>query len=331
MISALYRRIFNNKKLAFALALFFIFNLIIFAGSSLLFVKSRKETPDTEREFPLLAKRIQRENPPDIMINFSSLNTQVEEYMNTVGGSYNVYFEYLATGTSINIGEQNEIIGASLLKLPIVMNLYKAYEENRIQPSDKITLRAEWLNKEYGSLWEKGAGAQITYQEAVHHALVNSDNTAILAIAESSQGLLPTGQETLLSVDTTIKIDDQGRALLTAESYGSILKCLYFSCFLEKHHSDEILQMLTKSTGKHLSLRIPNQIPVAHKIGQWREEMLSDCGIIYVPSRAYLLCVMIAQNPEQASNHIANISKVIYDYVQQGNSASINSSQEKSE
>ena len=67
----------------------------------------------------------------------------------------------------------------------------------------------------------------------------------------------------------------------------------------------------TGRLGKYIS----NDVKIAHKIGVAGQNNQADCGIIYVPNRNYILCVMVSENQERGSEVIAQLSKRVYDYV----------------
>jgi hypothetical protein len=60
---------------------------------------------------------------------------------------------------------------------------------------------------------------------------------------------------------------------------------------------------------------VSETIKVAHKIGVFEEsdasqDVFTDCGIIYVPNRPYILCAFVLDTNEQAKKHISYISKM---------------------
>ncbi|HRF28946.1 MAG TPA: hypothetical protein PL051_04930 [Candidatus Saccharibacteria bacterium] len=93
----------------------------------------KRQTESEISSHPLLAKRIFLSKPNDILVNFEPLRSQLKEQLKYYDdeGKVSVYFEYLPTGTSIRIGDRKEIIGASLLKVPAVMELYKLVEQKK--------------------------------------------------------------------------------------------------------------------------------------------------------------------------------------------------------
>lgn len=267
--------------------------------------------------YDYLAKRIQIDNPNTVKINFTTLRSELESYIGTLkngGSNVSVYYEYLPTGVSVNINEKNEVVAASLMKLPVVMNLYKAAELGLLKLDDKVTLKQEWLNSEYGDLYKKGAGYSLTLRELAYLTLRNSDNTALMAVWDSvSRADLANSDQALFYLDVDYNVLKDESVLIGARSYSSILKCLYLSCFNAKDDSNEILRELSKSSfNDRLTKYLPVNVKVAHKIGTFSEKYQSDCGIFYIPKENYVLCVMVQGTDPESSSIIADISQKVY-------------------
>lgn len=268
--------------------------------------------------FPLLARRITIDNPAVAVVNFTSLRQSIEKELEESGVRHSFYFEYLPTGTSIRSGDSNELVAASLMKVPIVMNLFRIAEKGEINMDAPIELKQEWLDDEYGTLYSKGAGYKLTLRDAARIALVESDNTALNAIVGTVDRSIPISEDVLNAIDVVVRSDQENKkVIIDARSYSSILKCLYFSCFLEKESSQEILEYLSMVVDdSRLAKYIPKDIQAAHKIGTYWKKIQSDCGIIYVPNRNYLLCIMIEPTGDDASEIIAQLSKQVYEHIE---------------
>lgn len=302
--------------------------LVFFAGFGVSQILNAVRASSEEAKFSLLAKRTQVESPRVYRVNFTDLRRNLESYVkynSREDQKISLYFEYLPSGISIHINEENTSIAASLMKVPIVMTLYKQASEGKIDLDKKVALKEEWLNSEYGSLYKKGEGYELTIREAAKLTLRDSDNTAILLIydqigpdAVNDSG----GVVNFLDLEYDLTSDE--RVMIGAQSYSSILKCLYLACYNSKEDSQEILQYLTESTYfDRLTNKIPEDVLVAHKIGTFSEEYQSDCGIFYVPDSKYLLCVMVKGKDPASSQLIAEISSRIYNYiVSEANSSS---------
>lgn len=284
-----------------------------------LFTLFFKNTNNAVGGYEYLAKRIQMENPNKIKINFTTLRYELVNYLNTFGDKsqkVSIYYEYLPTGVSININENNQVIGASLMKLPVIMNLYKASELGKIDLNKRVALKKEWLNSDYGELYKKGEGYEITIEEAAKLTLKDSDNTALLVIwDELSKITLDDNNLSLYYLDVEYNVNKDETVSIGARSYSSVLKCLYFSCFNNYENSNKILDYLSKSSfTDRLTKYLPNNLKVSHKIGTFSEQFQSDCGIVYAPKENYILCVMVEGSEEGASNIIAEISRRVYSF-----------------
>jgi beta-lactamase class A len=176
----------------------------------------------------------------------------------------------------------------------------------------------DMLDSSFGELYKKGAGYTLSVREAAQIMLEQSDNTALAVIAASVKGKIPEDRTVYQYTDVDFSQNKDLTVLMNARAYSSILKCLYFSCYNNKEDSQQILQYLTKSNfNNRLAAGVADKnIKIAHKIGNYSNDVQSDCGIIYYPKRNYLLCVML-NGPDSASTDtdISMLSKITYDYV----------------
>jgi beta-lactamase class A len=275
-------------------------------------------TSSTRANYPYLSSRIFSDSPNDILINFVSLRKELRADFDALpdGTKYSFFFEYLPSGMPIKIGSDNELIAASLIKVPLVMNLYRAAELGKISLDKTVTIRESELDSGYGNLWKKGAGTQYTLRRLAQFALENSDNTATHAIFDNVNGLLADDQQSLSQLDIDLNTENS-QAVIDAFSYTSVLKSLYLSSYLSRDDSQEVLGYLTQSDEhERLTKELPSNVKVAHKNGVYDQDWSeSDCGIVYVPKRPYAVCIMVGLPDEQANSFIATTSKKIYDYV----------------
>jgi beta-lactamase class A len=280
-------------------------------------VKSVEDFGVAQERYPLLSKRILQEFPQDVLINFLALRMSLKQQVAPYGSSFGFYFEYLPTGTSIGVNEKDEFHAASLFKVPVIMAYYHLKERTHKTDDPTITLTHDMLDSEFGDLWKKGEGYKLSASEAIKLALTESDNTAAKAIVP-----FVTDQD-FNSVYEALDIDlhaDQKGAYVSAKSYASILKALYFSSVLTKDSSEEILDLLTKTKfPDKMVAGVPDDIVVSHKIGNFEDkdgkEGFRDCGIVYAPRRPYMLCMFSVGDEQTAKERMQAVSKTVYDYV----------------
>lgn len=304
----------NNKNYIFIIL--FIFVLAVFLICTIFF--NKKDNSPSESQYSFLSKRVFVESKNDIIINFTSLRNTLKSYVSEQNGQVGLYFEYLPSGVSIGANSTDEIKLASLSKVPLAMSVLKKEERGLIKLSDVVVLKKENLDSRFGSLWKKGEGAKFTVKELIEICLKESDNTAYEALF----GLLTANEvnEVYDYLDISILFEDSN-PLISPKSYSSILRSLYLSSFLDLKNSDYVLDVLTHTIFEDkISAGVPSHIKVSHKVGIFsdldtKQNVYSDCGIIYVPQRPYILCVFVKDNEDDARKHISNLSKIIYTYV----------------
>jgi beta-lactamase class A len=314
--------LFSHKKLFLIISILVLSVILNAAGAFYLWTNNSSQSNQTfeqlQIKYPLISKRILQDPPIDILINFLALRNNLKTETDPFGTSFGMYFEYLPTGTSIGVNSTDEFHAASLFKTPIVMAYYHTRERLGKTDDPIITLKPEDLDSQFGNLWQKGAGYQLKASEAVRLALEESDNTAAKSLVPYVGSVDFEAVYQGLDIDLTV---DKDGAVLTPKSYASIFKALYFSSVLSKDSSQEILNYLAHSKfPDKLAAGVPSNITIAHKIGDFVEkngngEAFMDCGIVYIPRRPYLLCMVSKTDEQTARERMQDISKMIYDFV----------------
>lgn len=287
-------------------------------------------TKADDKKYPLLAKRLFIANPNDIIINFTPLRSQLRDYIAKQQDKIGIYFEYLPTGTSINVKGDEVFFRASLIKLPGIMRAYKLIEEGKITKDDVIEITPSDVNPLFGSKERLVAGSKHTMKDLIELALKESNNTAYQAIfTYTNSKILGAGANDEQNIRDVYDYLDIPRTesgetqFISPKNYSSIMKALYFASYLSYDNSSEILKLISESSfNDWLPEPIPDNIIVAHKFGVYSLEqpavahVHSDCGIVYQEKRPYLLCVMVnSANTEQSATHIRTVSKLAYEYI----------------
>ncbi len=305
----------KNMFISALLVVSFVVNVIFLV----IYFSEESHFSPSDSQYPLLSKRIFTQNPNDVIVNFVQLRKAIKEYVLSQNGDVGVYFEYLPSGISIGVNDREEVRLASLSKVPLVMSIYKKIEKGEIKPDETVILKKENLDTKFGSLWKKGEGAKISIKELIEESLINSDNTAYHTLLD-----LLTPNEVIdvydnLEIEVNSKETDP---VVSPKSYSSIFRSLYLSSYLSEENSNYILGVLTNTA---FNDKIPagvldKNIKIAHKIGVFsrpdsESKLFSDCGIIYIPERPYILCIFVQESDEEARKHMAYISYMIYSYL----------------
>jgi beta-lactamase class A len=276
------------------------------------FIKT-KEAKSLERQLNTFVKREIQDNP-----NIKHIS---------------VYYRDLNTGVWVGINEKEKFALASLTKVPTLIAHYKYDELNPGHLERKYIY--EYDPEEYIGLFEDNRipgyeleqGKEYTLGDFLDQLITHSDNTVLPYLLDDD----------LLDDEHFDKIYDEllitnpyvqdNENVITVREYSSFFRILYNATYLSKEMSSKALENLSKSSyDTGLARGIPENIVLANKFGERRYEtengiqeglgQVHDCGIIYHPTKPYILCVMTeGKNPYSQDKAISQISGLVYKVV----------------
>lgn len=235
-----------------------------------------------------------------------------------------VYFRDLDRGPRLGVGEYDKFQPASLRKVPVLIaylhmadldptilektlsftgevriNQNVEKSEETIKPNTEYTIR-ELLKK------------MIVYSDNYSYTLLNNEMNA-------NPPIIP--YYTFRDLDVLRMMMDPKGEYVSIQSYGNLFAVLYNTGYLSKEMSQYALELLSQSTFEDgLDAGVPEQVRVAHKFGEradlTQDKQLHDCGIVYHPDLAYVLCIMTTgENLEIQKAAIADLSRMVYDTI----------------
>jgi len=268
--------------------------------------------------YPYLSPRVAILEQENAIISFIPLRSAMIDYVLRSPEKIGVFFEYLPSGVSIGINDEDVFISASLMKVPIAMATMKLIEEGKLTMGSTLTIADEDIDPAFGTEWNRGGG-HMTVREALDLSIRASDNTAARVLIRE---IFRHGDTRLSNVFESLDVlleRDEDRVLASPAGYSSILRSLFLASYLSKSHSNDLLKTMTGLLSvEMLPAGVAPGVPVAHKIGIFEEDdhrVYADCGIVYVPSRQFLLCTMVAGEEEQAQKHISTLARMAYEFV----------------
>jgi beta-lactamase class A len=246
---------------------------------------------------------------------------------------YSVYLRDLNSGNWTGINEDLRFDPASLLKVVVAIAVYRQAEDQLNFLSTPLTYTSELaqINAQMPfalpSTLKVGQSYSVPF--LLKKELSDSDNGAVYTLLNA------TNESTLDSIYQELSIPKPNATSsvgykLTTREYSRFFRILYNGTLnIDWKHAEKILEDLTQSTFvSALAAGVPKTILVAHKYGEHviasggeaTEVELSDCGIVYYPSRPYFLCVMVqGKSQEKAAGVIAHISKLVYQHIRSSN------------
>lgn len=230
-----------------------------------------------------------------------------------------IYFRELHDGPWFGINETQEFTPGSLLKVPLAMSVYNAAEDDPGLLAKPVAYSGAPSPEEHFKAPVIEVGKSYTVSELVRAMLENSDNNAAYLLAELI------GMDRLDESYSRLGIEapTSGKDYSTSvRSYASFFRVLYTATYLDRKASEELLSVLSKSAfTQGIVAGVPNGVVVSHKFGERAlvgstSAQLHDCGIVYVPERPYLLCIMMRGTDfDTLAKSIAEVSSLVYSYA----------------
>lgn len=247
---------------------------------------------------------------PEPTKKYDDVLNQIRNITKDLSGVYGVYVLHLDGSGSYGIYEEEIFTAASLIKLPVLVSLYKEAEEGRISLDKKYALKDSDKIVGAGSLYSKPVGTILTFRELAKLMGKESDNTAfgivrtILGDEKINQVISKFGlTRTSLEENTT-----------SPKDMGAIFYELYKSKYLTKDHSEVILNYLTDTVYESwLPAGISDDVRVAHKFGR-EVHVVNDAGIIFAKKPFILVIMSKGVVEKEADEVIPKLSKIIYEY-----------------
>jgi len=249
----------------------------------------------------------------------SIINTNKE---NKIITHASVYLRDLNNGPWIGINEKEYFSPASLVKVPIMIAFYHAAQTDPSILTQKFEIQSDDTDYSEQNILPSQTlikGQTYTADQLIDQMIIYSDNRAkdILVDYITPQAVFKTFSD--LGVDNTKLINNPDGNNLTVKEYASFFRILYNASYLNQDMSEKALKLLSQTEyDLAITKNIPSEVRVANKYGERHyldtgEKQLHDCGIVYLPQKPYLLCVMTrGYDFTKLSQVVSQISDSVY-------------------
>ena len=280
-------------------------------------------SPDTVNNARFLNPAVISNSNKYFIINFQPLREKFIEIQKKYPQKTYIYFNYLNNSSWVGLNEKDMFSAASTVKVPLAMSIYKLIEDKKLKESDSYALNEEDLDNGFGDLYKVGAGKSFTIEGLLKIMLEKSDNTAELSLYRILRlNGISDPFSTVYNYMGWEGYTDMGTAPsyidINLKTLSNMFISLYNADYVNPDNSAKILEYLDNSPfDDKIVAGLPTNIPVAHKIGIMATgRVYSDCGIVYVPNRNYLLCLGSSDADEATANEfMKEISAVTYEFV----------------
>lgn len=231
-----------------------------------------------------------------------------------------IYVWSFETGKYAAINEDKVYPAASIIKIPVLVQLFKSIEANQVSIYDEMTLTHYYRASGSGDMQYAQDGRKYSLDELARVMIQNSDNSATNMLMSKVGGMddVNTGIRSWGLKNTHIKTwlpDLTGTNTTTAYDMAKILFNLENTSFLNVNSREDIIKYMSKVKNNRLiQAGLPQGVPFVHKTGDIGT-MLGDAGIVYLPSGQHYIVVILAKRPHNdpaGVNFIKSASALIY-------------------
>lgn len=235
-----------------------------------------------------------------------------------------IYVWNYETENYIDINADKVYSTASIIKIPVLVDLFKTIELGQIRLGDTIVLKEYFRTEGSGNIQFKADNSIWTIDELAKRMITISDNSAtnmlmteLGSMEDVNQALRDWGLK-----NTQIKTwlpDLSGNNRTTAREMGQILYNIDSNDkFLSEESRNKIFEYMSQVKNDRLiQAGLGAGSTFLHKTGDIGS-MLGDAGIVITPNGKKYIVVILANRPHnnpKAAEFIVKTSEIIYNYM----------------
>lgn len=231
-----------------------------------------------------------------------------------------VYVWEYENGKYVDINADKMYSAASIIKLPVLVRMFKSIEAKQMTIYDEMTLTDYYKSSGSGNLQYAQSGRKYTLDQLAKTMIQDSDNTSTNMIMSKLGGMddVNIGLRDWGISDTYVRTwlpDLAGTNKTTAKDMAKILYNLDNPGFLNINSREYIIDYLSHVKNNRLiAAGLGEGAMFVHKTGDIGT-MLGDAGIVYAPNGKKYLVVILANRPHnapQGKDYIVKASSLIY-------------------
>ena len=265
---------------------------------------------------------------------------EIRDKFSIVEGNFALAFIMIDDNdNSIVINENEMFHAASTMKTPVMIEAFKQDANGIIDLQDSLIVKNSFssivdsslfsldIGRDSGDKHYEAIGKKETYYNLVYDMIINSSNLATNIVIEKlgAKNVMKTMDELgAKSIKVLRGVEDMKAydAGLNNETSAKDLMILFQKIAEGKavnpKADDRMIEILLNQ--KHDSMipaKLPSGVKVAHKTGSI-SGVMHDSGIVILPDGSKYVLVILSKNianVDEATVMMADVSKIIYDYV----------------
>ncbi len=225
-----------------------------------------------------------------------------------------------STGKYVDINANKVYSTASIIKLPLLFQLYRREEKGLINLKDSRSTEKAFITGGSGALQYFPLGTTLTYKRLAELMIQHSDNTASNMLLASVGGMNELNRAVRnwgfsITHYSNWLPDLEGTNVTSPAEIGKMLYNIDNSDFLSIRSRAEIVEIMGHVKNRYLiQAGLPSKVQFLHKTGDIGS-MLGDAGVVIFPDgRKYIIVIMVKRpwNSYAAKQFIIEASETSY-------------------
>ena len=276
----------------------------------------------------LLTPTIQKVHSEVTTMYQTSEMTSLKQQLHTLMAQYPsikpaIYVWEYDQGQYVDINANEIYPAASIIKLPVLVRMFKSIEANQFTIYDEMIMTEQYRSSGSGSLQYSQAGRSYTIDHLAKIMIQDSDNTSTNMIMSKLGGMddINIGLRDWGMSKTYVRTwlpDLGGTNKTTAADIAKILYNLDNPGFLNINSREYIIDYMSHVKNDRLiQAGLGEGALFIHKTGDIGT-MLGDAGIVFAPNGKKYIVVILAKRPfnsYQGKDFIVKASKLIYESI----------------
>ena len=273
----------------------------------------------------LLTPTIQKTHSEITTMYHTSEMTSLKSQLNGLMAQYpsikpSIYVWEYENGKYVDINADSLYSAASIIKLPVLVRMFKSIEAGQMTIYDEMTLTEYYRSSGSGNLQYSQGGRKLTLDQLAKTMIQDSDNTSTNMIMSKMGGMddVNIGLRDWGISKTYVRTwlpDLKGTNKTTAKDMAKILYNLDNPGFLNINSREYIIDYLSHVKNNRLiAAGLGDGALFIHKTGDIGT-MLGDAGIVYAQNGKKYIIVILANRPHnspQGKDFIVKASSLIY-------------------
>lgn len=256
---------------------------------------------------------------PQQLSPLDRLKANIERLTRSVNAKWGIYIKCVETGEEIAINADETMDTMSVIKIPLMAEVFRQIEAGKFTLADKITVKESDKRPGTGVIRSLDAGVNLTVKDLITLMIIVSDNTATDMLFEKVGGVEPVNKlmqsyglntikatgpsdvwfKALRAEPDLWKFHTEGKTpygLSSPRDLGKLLEKIQKGEAVSKQASEQMLQVMR---GQVYSSRLPKYVTgfrVPHKTGDFMPYIGNDVGILESPNRHIIISVFTARH-----------------------------------